>query len=142
MEEHGGPTRVSEAVSERAGHSRLGIASFIIAILATVIIVVGVVVVASFSGQVIGPDPQSLTPQDIQQNLENSPGATAALGVAGISFIVGPLLYLLGLALGVAGLIQRRRRKLFSWLGTVLNVLPLLAIVGLFVLSAVLSSAV
>lgn len=138
MEEHGGPTRVSE----RAGQSRLGIASFIIAILATAIVVVGVVVVASFSGQVIGSDPQSLTPQDIQENLENSPGATAALGVAGVSFLVGPLLYLLGLALGIAGLVQRRRKKLFSWLGTVLNVLPLLAIVGLFVLSAALAPAV
>ncbi len=142
MEEHGGPTRVSDRDSERAGHSRLGIASFIIAILATVIIIVGVIVAASFGAQVVGSDPQSVTPQDLEQNLRDSPGATAALGVAGVSFVVAPLLYLLGLALGVAGLIQRRRRKLFSWLGTVLNVLPLLVIVGLFVLSAVLAPAV
>ena len=137
MEEHGGPTRVSE----RTGQSRMGIASFVIAILATVIVIVGVIVVVAFGGEVIGPNPQGLTPQDIQQNLEQSPSAAAALGVAGISFLVGPLLYLLGLALGVAGLIQRRRKKLFSWLGTVLNVLPLLAILGLVVLSAVLAPA-
>lgn len=137
MEGHGGPDRVG-----RRGQSRMGIASFVIGILATLLIIVGIVIVVAFGGQAIGTNPQELTPQELQQNLENSPGATAALGIAGLGFFLSPLLYLIGLALGIAGLIQRRRKKLFSWLGTALNGLILLAIVGLFALGAALGPAV
>ena len=138
MEEHGGPERVSG----RRGHSRMGIASFVIAILAIIGIVVGVVLILAFGGDVVGTDPASLTQQDLQQNLESSPGATAALGVAGFVFLLSPLLFLLGLALGIAGLIQGRRRKLFAGLGTALNGLPLLAVAGLFALGAAIGPTV
>lgn len=137
MEEHGGPERVSE----RRGQSRMGIASFVLAVLAILCIVVAVVLIVAFGGQVIGADPQSVTPQDLQRNLENSPGATAALGIAGFGFAASPLLFLLGLALGIAGLIQGRRKKLFAGLGTAVNLLGLLAIAGLLLLGVALSPA-
>ena len=138
MEEHGGP----EGVSERRGQSRMGVASFVIAVLALVVLVVCIVIVAAVGGQVIGANPQALTPEDLQRNLESSPGVTAALGIAGFGFVLSPLLFLVGLALGVAGLIQGRRRKLFAWLGTVLNALPLLLIAGLFALGAAVGPVV
>lgn len=137
MVEHGGPERV-----ERRGQSRMGIASFVLGVLATLIISVGIVIVAAFSGDVIGANPQDLTPQELQQNLEDSPGATAALGIAGLGFFLAPLLYLIGLALGIAGVIQGRRKKLFSWLGTALNGLAFLLISGLFALGAALGPTV
>lgn len=137
MEEYG-----PERVSDRRGQSRMGIASFVLAVLAIACIVVAIVLIVAFGGQVIGSDPQSVTPQDLQRNLENSPGATTALGVAGFGFAFGALLFLVGLVLGIAGLIQRRRKKLFAGLGTALNALPLLIIVGLFVLGAAIGPTV
>jgi formate hydrogenlyase subunit 3/multisubunit Na+/H+ antiporter MnhD subunit len=137
MEEHGGPERVG-----RRGQSRMGIASFVLGVLATLLIVLGIVIVLAFTGDVVGTNPQNLTPEDLQRNLENSPGATAALGIAGFGFFLSPLLHLIGLALGIAGLIQRRRKKLFSWLGTALNGIALLLISGLLALGAALGPTV
>jgi hypothetical protein len=131
-----------EHVSERRGQSRMGIASFVLAVLAILCIVVAVVLIVAFGGQITGTDPTSLTPQEMQRNMERSPSATVALGVAGFGVAFGALLFLIGLVLGVAGLIQRRRKKLFAGLGTALNGLPLLLIVGLFVLGAAIGPAV
>ncbi len=137
MEQHGGPERVSE----RRGQSRMGIASFVIGVLGIVGLVVGIVLVVAFGGEIVGADPASLTQQDLQQNLEDSPAATLALGVSGFLFLLSPVLFLIGLALGIAGIVQRRRKKLFAGLGTALNGLPLILIVGLFVLGAALGPA-
>lgn len=138
--EHGGPTRVT---AERSGQSRLGIASFVIAILTTVLLVVLLVVILNAAGQLLGnADPQSVTPQDLQRNLEDNPGATGLLGVAGFGLAATPLLYVLGAALGIAGLVQKRRGRLFAVLGTVFNGLILLGLVVLILFGAVLGTAV
>ncbi len=130
MEEHGGPTRVSEG---RSGRSRLGIASLVIAVLTTVLLIVLLVVISNAAGQLLGnADPQNVTPQDLQRNLEESPGTTGVLGVAGFGLAATPLLYLLGAALGIAGLVQKRRGRLFAVLGTVSNGLILLVLLVLF----------
>ena len=131
--EHGGPVRVG---SERENtHSRMGIASLVIAILATVVIVALFVasfaIVSSEFGNV--QDPQSLDPQSPQ----DSP-AFAWLTLIGLGVIGCLLLYLVGLALGVAGIIQRRRRKLFAVLGTVGNGVVLLGFAALVVLGLAL----
>lgn len=120
MEEHGGPVRVGSERENR--HSRLGIASFVIAVLTTVLFIVLLVVIFSAAGQLLGDvDPQSVTPQDLERNLQQSPGTTGVLGVAGFGLVASPFLYLLGAALGIAGLIQKSRKRLFSVLGTVAN---------------------
>lgn len=120
MEEHGGPVRVGSERENR--HSRLGIASFVIAVLTTVLFVVLLVVIFSAAGQLLGGvDPQNVTPQDLERNLQQSPGTTGVLGVAGFGLVASPFLYLLGAALGIAGLIQKSRKRLFSVLGTVAN---------------------
>ena len=132
MEEHGG----------RSGQSRMGIASLVIAVLTTVLLVVLFIVVFNAAGALLdGADPSSVTPQDLQRNLENNPGATGVLGVAGFGLAVTPLLYLLGAALGIAGLVQKRRLRLFAVLGTVSNGLILLGLLVLIVFGAVLSTA-
>ena len=97
MEEHGGPTRVT---AERSGHSRMGIASLVIAILTTVMLVVLFVVISNAAGRLLeGMDPQSVTPQDLQRNLEQNPGSTGVLGVAGFGLLV---LILFGALVGAA----------------------------------------
>ena len=139
MEEHGGPGLVSAG---RGGESPVGIASLVIAVLTTVLLVVLFVVVFNAAGTLLdGADPSSVTPQDLQRNLENNPGATGVLGVAGFGLAVTPLLYLLGAALGIAGLVQKRRLRLFAVLGTVSNGLFLLGLLVLIVFGAVLSTA-
>ncbi len=138
MEEHGGPTRVSEG---RSGRSRLGIASLVIAVLTTVLLVVLLVVVSNAAGQLLGnADPQNVTPQDLQRNLEESPGTTGVLGVAGFGLAATPLLYLLGAALGIAGLVQKRRGRLFAVLGTVSNGLILLVLLVLILFLVVVGT--
>ena len=137
--EHGGPTRVT---AERSGQSRMGVASFVIAILTTVLLVVLFVLIFNAAGQLLGnADPQSVTPQDLQRNLEDNPGATGLLGVAGFGIAATPLLYLLGAALGIAGLVQKRRGRLFAVLGTVFNGLILLGLLVLILFGAVLGTA-
>ena len=109
----------------------MGIASFVIAIVATVVVlglfVASFAIVSSEFGNV--QDPQSLDPQSVQ----DSP-AFAWLTLIGLGILGCLLLYLAGLALGVAGIIQRRRKKLFAVLGTVGNGVVLLGFVALIVL--------
>lgn len=140
MEEHGGPTEVT---AERSGQSRLGIASFVIAILTTVLFVVLLVVIFSAGGQLLGgADPQSVTPQDVQRNLEESPGTAGVLGVAGFGLAATPVLYLLGAALGIAGLIQKQRRRLFAVLGTTFNGLVFLGLLVLVLFLVVVGTTI
>ena len=139
MEEHGGPTRVT---TERSGQSRMGVASFVIAILTTVLLVVLLVVVFNAAGRLLeGADPQSVTQQDLQRNLEQNPGSTGVLGVAGFGLAATPLLYILGAALGIAGLVQKHRGRLFAVLGAVSNFLILLGLLILILFGAALSVA-
>ena len=138
--EHGGPTRVT---ADRSGQSRMGIASFIIAVLATILFVVLLLVIFSAAGQLLGDmDPQNVTPQDLQRNLEESPGTTGVLGIAGFGLAATPVLYLLGAALGIAGLVQKRRRRLFAVLGTVSNVLIFFGLLALVVFLLVVGTTI
>lgn len=141
MEEHGGPVRVGSERESR--HSRLGIASLVIAVLTTVLLVVLSVVIFNAAGQLLGgADPQSVTPQDLERNLEDSPGTTGVLGVAGFGLVATPLLYLLGLALGVAGLIQKRRGRLFAVLGAISNGLVFLVLLVLVLFLVVVGTTI
>lgn len=133
--EHGGPTRVGSGRENR--HSRLGIASFVVGMLAFVIMVILFVVfgvlLSSLLEGVNLQDPQSIDPQSLQ----NEPGAVG-LALASLGILGSLLLFVVGLALGVAGIFQRRRKRLFAVLGTLGNGLVLLAFVLLFVLGIAL----
>lgn len=139
MERHGGPTRVSTGTggsgdpADRTGHSRMGIASVVIAVLATLAIVVLIVVAGLLTASAFqGVNPENVDPEQLQRDLQDSPAAVG-LGLVGAGVLVSALLYLLGLALGVAGVVQRRRKRLFAVLGLVLNGLIVLALVALTV---------
>ena len=115
-------------------HSRMGIASFVIAIL-SVVAIVALFVVAGFLVAQLSQsvDFQNANPQELQRDLQNQPGFIG-LALAGIGIFVTLLVSLVGFALGVAGMIQGRRKKLFAILGTVFNGLVLLAFILLFLL--------
>ena len=120
----------------------MGIASFVIAIVTTVLIVVLFVVIFNAAGRLLeGADPQSVTPQDLQRNLEENPGPTGVLVIAGFGLAVTPLLYILGTALGIAGLVQKQRGRLFAVLGTGSNALILLGLLILILFGALVGTA-
>lgn len=124
-------------VEERRGHTRMGIASVIIAVLATVVIVILVIVAGSVATTLFqGQDPAAIDPQ----TLENSPEATT-LGIVGFGVFGSFLLYFVGLGLGVAGIFQSRKKRLFGILGAVSNGLVLLAVVLLIVLGLFIGAA-
>jgi len=139
MAEHGGPTGVT---ADRSGQSRLGIASLVIAVLATVLLVVLLVVIFNVAGGLLGgADPSTVTRQDLQRNMEQNPDTAGVLGVLGFGLAVTPLLYVLGAALGIAGLVQKQRGRLFAVLGTTFNALILLGLLLLLLFGAVLATA-
>jgi hypothetical protein len=99
----------------------MGVTSFIIAILVTVVIVVLFIVAGPLTAQALqGIDSQNPNPQELQERLQDSPAATW-LALASIGIFVCLFLYLLGLGLGVAGLVQSQRRRLFAALGAIFN---------------------
>lgn len=124
-------------VPERQGHSKLGISSVIIAVLATFVIVTLFIVAGSVASTLFeSQDPAAIDPQSLQ----SSPEATT-LAIVGIGILGSFLLYLLGLILGVAGIFQGRKKRLFGILGAVLNGLVLLAVVLLFVIGTIIGGA-
>lgn len=128
--EHGG-------VGREDRHSRMGIASLVIAVLSIIAIVLFFVISVSVASSEIGNDPQSFDPNSIDQD---SPLATT-FALLGLGLVGSMLLTVLGFGLGVAGLIQRRRKRLFAILGTVLNGLVILGVLALFVLGFALGGA-
>lgn len=124
-------------VPERQGHSKLGISSVIIAVLATFVIVILFIVAGSVASTLFeSQDPAAIDPQSLQ----SSPEATT-LAIVGIGILGSFLLYLLGLILGVAGIFQGRKKRLFGILGAVLNGLVLLTVVLLFVIGTIIGGA-
>ncbi len=120
------PYGVAESESRQAPgattHSGLGIASFVIA-LAVGLLSLVVVVAAGIL--------EAKTPEGMG---ENSPAAM----LAGLAFCGGLLLDVLGIGLGIAGLCQRHRMKLFAVLGVVLGSIVLLCDLFLMLVGALM----
>jgi hypothetical protein len=105
-------------VVEPIKHSGLGIAATILAILAGAALV-GVFIYAGMlgmeqGGQLSETDPRVMT--------------------IGFLAIAAMCLLVLGAILGIAGLFVGQRKRVFAWVGLVLNVLPLLAGIALVVI--------
>jgi len=96
-------------------HSGLGIASFIMAL------GMGVLEFVLFIAAGIM---ETRTPGGID---ENSPAAI----VLGLALIGGLLLDMLAVGLGIAGLLQPRRKKVFAILGVIIGTMILLGVIGL-----------
>lgn len=93
-------------------HSGLGITSFVLAIVACLLMFVQVaiagVIAAGAGGQLSEEAPQAF--------------------ILGCGIIMTGLVYLVGIALAIGGLCQRNRYKVFSILGLVLNIVFILGI--------------
>ena len=123
----------SGASEQEKKHSKPGVTPLVIAILATVAIVVLFVIAALIGASIPGSgDSRSLDPQSLQ----NSP-AFARFAAVGLGFLVCIILYFVGLVLGLVGVFQRRKKRLYAVLGTVANGLAVLIIISLLVLGAI-----
>ena len=127
-------------------HSRMRIASFILFVFSVPLFVGGIALFAVALESVfqnIDPqtlqDPQSIqNPEDLPPEVrEQAEQAALLILITGVGLLGAPLLVLVGLGFGIAGLIQQRRKRLFAGLGTVLNGLALLAFVALFLLALI-----
>lgn len=107
-----------ETKDETLKHSGLGIASFIISIISGVIlwgciITSTIVEVTTIGGM-----------SDI------------VAGLLGLLIIFGGFLCVIGIGLGISGVIQKNRKKVFSILGIILNFTSILIIIGLMILGS------
>jgi len=112
--------------------SGLGIASFVIALVSIVVMILGFVSAVASIGEFIQPDgtidPESIDPMELGASM--MVGVLAVLGSLAISFV--------GLILGIIGLVAKNKRKVFGIIGVVLNALILVGFLGLVVLSIAL----
>lgn len=94
-----------ENLMEPAKHSGLGIASFIMSIVSFIF----VLLLFGTAGYI-----QTTTPG----GMDGAPGAAL---IVGIFFFICMFLTLLSLALGIAGLFQKLKKKIFAILGTIFS---------------------
>ena len=104
-------------------HSGLGIASFVISTLAGILILVVFAIAGSMKG--------STTGGGIDENYVRN--VMVGLSTIGLLFI-----NVLAVGLGIGGLFQKERQKIFAILGTVLSSFTILSIVGLVILGTML----
>jgi hypothetical protein len=104
--------------------SRLGVASFLIALgfplLLLALFVVLVLLVADGSPLRYG-------------QIDNQTGDELLISLVMLGALGGPLVHFVGLSVGIAGAFQKTRRRLFATLGTVLNGILLLLIWTLWI---------
>ncbi len=122
------------------GHSKLGIASLILS-LGTVVLfcLVTVVLVAMIGDQLStfqGQDPEAISEQ-LQSGELNE--VMVPLILFAVCLFGSPLIALVALGLGIAGLFQKDKQKVFPIIGTILSGL-LLCGSGGFVLLSLMSS--
>jgi len=96
-------------------HSGVGIASFLLSIISGVMLVVLVVIAGVM---------QASTPEGMDEEAPE----VIALGLGLIGFLFGSFL---GLVLGIIGLFQNRRKKIFAILGILFGGLALFVVLGL-----------
>lgn len=101
----------------RTGHSWLGITSFVLSILTGMVLLILVVVLGFL---------EASTPGGID---EESPTAV----VLGLLLILALFAELVGLGFGIAGLFQRRKKRIFAIFGIVFSVLVFLVVLALIV---------
>ncbi len=102
-------------------HSRMGIASCVLSVIVGVLAILSIVA----AGVLVNSTPAGA---------EDSP----LLALVGVTIIGCMFASLAGLGLGIAGLVQRSRKKLFTILGAIGNGLVFLGILGIIVLGLTL----
>lgn len=99
-------------------HSGIGIASFVISIVAGILIFI----VLGIAGSL-----EASTPGGIDEN--STEAVMVGLAIIGLLF-----LNVLSVGLGIGGLLQKERKKIFAILGTVFSSFLILSVIGLMIL--------
>ncbi|CAM4273365.1 hypothetical protein L1N85_18250 [Paenibacillus alkaliterrae] len=121
--------------------SGLGIASFILALLAVVLVIVAIVFGTVFADQII--DNEVLLDSSDPNAMMEVIGEESMVPVmmAGLSIIAAIGVAFVGLILGIIGAFSKNRRKVFSVIGIILNGLLVVGAVGLVVVGIALGAA-
>jgi hypothetical protein len=101
-------------------HSGIGIASFVISIVAGILIFILLGIAGSL---------EASTPGGIDEN--STEAVMIGLAIIGLLF-----LNVLAVGLGIGGLLQKEQKKIFAILGTVFSSFFILGVIGLMVLGA------
>lgn len=123
--------QLADPPSPKKKHSGIGIASFVISIVAVLGLIGCMVAVAAFAGNMIA-DPNALNPEEAMG------GDFAAIAAASLGMFVFVILAFVGAILGIVGLFQKDRAKLFAILGTVFNGLIVGVFAALFVIGIII----
>lgn len=110
-----------------AKHSGIGIASFIVALVGIVLIIVAWMMILM---SVVELDPAAALedPESMEQFAKDLMTTPEIVG-GSLLLMLSAFLLLIGTILGIVSLFQQQRKKLFPILGTVLNVIPLLLLI-------------
>lgn len=122
-----------EGMDERK-HSPVGIASFMIAAVSALGLTGALIGAASAAADLARDMPQPPDPNVL-------PGGLGTLTVLGLSIMLLIFAALVGALLGMAGLFQKQRRKLFSVLGLVFNALIVFGFLLLLIAGVLLGPA-
>lgn len=131
-------------------HSGFGIASFVIGLVAILLVIIGIIVAAVSISDLAG-DEQALnelsdllgtngggSTSDLGNELLDSDqfgGLIMSIAVAGFLMIGAVGLSILGAVFGIVGIVAKNRRKAFGIIGLVLNGLIAVGSIGLFIIS-------
>ncbi|WP_168122104.1 hypothetical protein [Paenibacillus sp. HB172176] len=150
-------TYLSETPEEPQGlkHGKLGIASFVIALIAVLMMIAAGILAAIFASDIssndsfieelksISEDYEAGDKSTIEDRLnsdEQLKDALVYIVVAAIIIFASVGLAFIGLILGIVGVVVKDVRKLFGVIGVVLNGLIVLGTVGLFVFGLIVAS--
>lgn len=143
-------TSYGEPSNTRLTHSKLGIASFVMAIIAIIAIIITIALGVSSISQIIN-DPDYLeelmaitndpTLLESDAELQQFIGTSLIGVVVAMIFLFGSLaLAFVGLILGIIGLTAKYKKTIFALLGVIFNTIVLIGTVGMFVVSFFIAS--
>ncbi|MBD2872586.1 hypothetical protein [Paenibacillus arenilitoris] len=136
------PIPPQEAPMKQSG---LGIASFVLALISLVLLIVAFVFGSMFADQIVNGDLALADPNDtaaFQQSLEALGGdVLVPVMLAGLSVLAAVGISFIGLILGIIGAFSKNRKKVFGVIGIVLNAILVVGAILLFVLSLALGAA-
>jgi hypothetical protein len=98
-------------------HSGLGIASFVLFVAMAVLFVVLVISLVVQTADLVGLEGETLAPEELAARFEDAP-ELLVLSFLMFGTVIGNII---GLILGIIGIVQKERKKVFAILGTILN---------------------